>query len=208
MNLSKLTIVLATLAALASTAGAQSRRGAIYNADRGPYGLIANKTANRPGDLVTILISETQNVQDEEKSDFKRSTDLSYAVTSFNIKPDAFSVLPDIGATSRDDFKGESKQEKRGNFTARLTAVVVDALPNGNLVIRGRREIRVDKQVKTIEFSGIVRRYDIKQNNTVESEFVADAKVSYTGQGPATEANNRVGLGGAIHSAIVWLWPF
>ncbi len=123
-------------------------------------------------------------------------------------KDDAFSVLPDIGANSKDDFKGEAKQEKKGKFTARLTAVVVDALPNGNMVIRGRREIRVDKQVKTIEFSGVVRRYDITPDNTVESKLVADAKVSYTGTGPATETTNRVGLGGVIHSAIVWLWPF
>lgn len=193
---------------LATSASAQARRGSIYEPSQGPFGLVANKTACRPGDLVTILISEVQNVKEEEKSDFKRQTDLSYALTSFDIKQDAFSILPDISAGSKDDFKGEAKQEKKGNFTARLTAVVVDALPNGNLVIRGRREIRVDLQVKTIEFSGIVRRYDITQMNTVESELVADAKVSYTGAGPATDSTNRVGLGGIIHSAIVWLWPF
>ncbi len=199
--------VLAILS-LATSASAQARRGSIYEPSQGPFGLVANKTASRPGDLVTILISEVQNVQEEEKSDFKRQTDLSYALTSFDIKQDAFSVLPDLAAGSKDDFKGEAKQEKKGNFKARLTAVVVDALPNGNLVIRGRREIRVDLQVKTIEFSGIVRRYDITQMNTVESELVADAKVSYTGAGPATDSTNRVGLGGIIHSAIVWLWPF
>lgn len=208
MKLIKTILALAAIAALSSSAEAQARRGSIYDASRGPYGLIANKTATRPGDLVTILISETQDVKDEEKTDFKRQTDLSYQLTSFNVAPNAFSVLPDIAAGSRDDFMGESKQEKKGNFTARLTAVVVDALPNGNLVIRGRREIRVDKQVKTIEFSGIVRRYDIKQANTVESELVADAKVSYTGTGPATESNTRMGLGSVIHSGIVWLWPF
>lgn len=187
---------------------AQSRRGSIYSAAQGPYGLIANKTAARPGDLVTIMISETSDVSEEEKSNFKHETDLSYSLNAFDLKPNAFNVLPNLGASSSDDFKGEAKQEKKGKFTARLTAVVVDALPNGNLVIRGRREVRVDKQVKTIEFSGIVRRYDIKQNNTVESELVADAKVSYTGTGPASESVNRQGLGGLIHSAIVWLWPF
>ncbi|MCB9916265.1 MAG: flagellar basal body L-ring protein FlgH [Planctomycetes bacterium] len=208
MHLRTLTFALLSLATLCAPADAQARRGSIYDASRGPYGLIGNKTASRPGDLVTIMISETQAVKDEEKTDLKRQTDLNYALTSFDVKPNAFSVLPDLGASSADDFKGEAKQEKNGAFNARLTAVVVDALPNGNLVIRGRREIRVDKQVKTIEFSGIVRRYDIRQDNTVESELVADAKVSYTGQGPSTDTTNRVGLGGVIHSAIVWLWPF
>jgi len=208
MTIRTLILVSLTIFASSTEALAQSRRGSIYNPANGPYGLIANKTASRPGDLVTIMISEVQDVKDEEKSGFKTQTDLQYSLSSFDIAPSAFSVLPDISAGSKDDFNGESKQEKKGTFTARLTAIVVDALPNGNLVIRGRREIRVDKQVKTIEFSGVVRRYDIKQNNTVESELVADAKVSYTGTGPASEAVNRQGLGGLIHSAIVWLWPF
>ncbi len=207
MNL-KYAITALIVIVAATSAEAQERRGSIYSHRDGPFGLIANKTAAKPGDLVTILIQETTDVLEEERANFKRETDLNYSLDSFNIKPNAFSVLPDIAANSLDDFKGESRQEKRGNFTARLTAVVVDALPNGNLVLKGRREVRVDKQVKTIEFSGIVRRYDIRQNNTVESELVANAKVSYSGNGPATETTNRLGLGGMIHSAVIWLWPF
>jgi len=206
--LHKILLSLLVFLACAAPASAQLRRGSIYDPARGPYGLVANKTAARPGDLVTILISESTDVLEEERSNFSRATDLSYSLDSFNIAPDAFNVLPDIGASSEDGFEGEARQERRGTFTARLTAIVVDSLPNGNLVIRGRREIRVDKQVKTIEFSGIVRRYDIAQNNTVESELVAEAKVSYTGVGPSTEAQNRQGLGSLIHSAVVWLWPF
>ncbi|MFT7484676.1 MAG: flagellar L-ring protein precursor FlgH [Candidatus Paceibacteria bacterium] len=203
-----LTIALVLFSAGSAAGQAMARRGSIYSPAAGPYGLIANKTASRPGDLVTIMISEVSDVSEEAKSNFKTQTDLAYSLNTYNITPNSFNFLPELGAASSDDFKGEAKQEKKGTFTARLTAVVVDALPNGNLVLRGRREIRVDDQVKTIEFSGIVRRYDIKQNNTVESELVADAKVAYTGSGPATEATSRQGLGGLIHSAIVWIWPF
>ena len=203
-----LTIACLLIASTNASAQAVARRGSIYSASSGPYGLVANKTAARSGDLVTILISEISNVKEEAKSNFKRETELEYSLDTFNIKPNAFSVLPDLGASSIDDFKGLAKQEKNGTFTARLTAVVVDALPNGNLVLRGRREVRVDDQVKTIEFSGIVRRYDIQQDNTVQSELVAEAKVAYTGSGPATDTTSRPGLGGAIHSAIIWLWPF
>lgn len=204
-------LALLLLAALLVGEGAsaqQARRGSIYSHHHGPFGLVANKTAARPGDLVTILISETTDVTDEQRSNFKRETDLAYSLDSFNIAPDAFSVLPNVEAASLDDFKGEARQEKRGQFTARLTAMVIDVLPNGNLILKGRREVRIDQQVKTIEFSGIVRRYDIRQNNTVESELVANAKVAYCGTGPSTESTNRVGLGGWIHSALVWLWPF
>jgi flagellar L-ring protein precursor FlgH len=81
-------------------------------------------------------------------------------------------------------------------------------LPNGNLVVRGRREIKIDKETKLIEFSGVIRRWDVKADNTVTSELVADAKVAYTGSGPLTNSTNRTGLGAWIHDAIDWLWPF
>jgi flagellar L-ring protein precursor FlgH len=198
---------LALVAALGVPAPAQ-RRGSIYDPERGPVGLVANKTARRIGDLITVVISEQQNVKNEERSDVRRQTGLSYALDSFNIDPDAFDPLPDIEASSSNSLQGTANYEKKDNFTARVTAVVVDVLPNGNLVVRGRREIRIDKEVKLIEFSGILRRYDVNPDNTVSSELVADAKVVYSGDGPLTEATNRYGLGGWIYSALGWLWPF
>ena len=101
-----------------------------------------------------------------------------------------------------------SNVEKNGEFTARITAIVMDVLPNGNLVIKGRREIKVDSETKVIEFSGVVRRYDVRADNTILSELVADARVSYTGEGQLTDTTERRGLGGLIHRAIIWLWPF
>lgn len=196
------------LAALATTASAQKRQGSIYNPDHGPVSMIADKTATRAGDLLTILIVENQDIKNEETSQLQRATDLSYALTSFNIKPNAFDPLPDIAASSQDDFNGRANYEKKGEFTARITTIVQDVLPNGNLVIQGRREIHIDNETKVIEFSGVVRRFDIKPDNTVQSELVAEARVSYIGEGDLTDTTNRVGLGGLFHRAIVWLWPF
>ncbi|MFN0244669.1 MAG: flagellar basal body L-ring protein FlgH [Planctomycetota bacterium] len=189
-------------------ADAQARRGSIYNPDLGPQGLVANKTAARIGDLITVVIEESQDVKNEETSDLEKSTDLSYAITNFDVKPNAFNVLPALAAESEDNFKGTANYKKKGTFTARLTAVVVDTLPNGNLVVNGRREIRIDQEVKVIEFSGIVRRYDIRADNSITSELVANARVGYTGSGPLTNSTNRSGLGGWIHDALGWLWPF
>jgi len=187
---------------------AQARMGSIYDASRGPVGLLANKTARRVGDLLTIIISETQDLKNEEKTDLKKATDLDYQLLNFDISPDTFNTLPALVAESTDTFTGTANYEKKGKFSARLTAVVMDTLPGGNLVVKGRREIRIDGEVKTIEFSGIVRRYDVLPNNTVESELVANARVSYVGAGPLTKSTNRYGLGGWFHDAIAWLWPF
>ena len=81
-------------------------------------------------------------------------------------------------------------------------------MPSGNMVIEGRREIRIDDETKVIEFRGILRRYDITKNNTIASELVADATVTYSGSGPLTDATNRTGLGKFFHDAISWVWPF
>jgi flagellar L-ring protein precursor FlgH len=196
------------LLALAAPALAQARPGSIYDAGLGPINMIADKTARKPGDLITVQIVENQEVKNEETSQLRRGTTLDYALESFDIKPDAFDPLPRLAASSQDDFNGTANVEKSGEFTARITAMVMDVLPNGNLVIKGRREIRVDYETKVIEFSGVVRRFDIRADNTVLSELVADARVTYVGDGQLTDTTSRRGLGNVIHRAIIWLWPF
>src|SRR5689334_14876311 len=137
------------------------RRGSIYDADEGPFGLIGTRSATRTGDLVTIAIQENQNGKNEESSDLSKGTSLDYQLTNFDIAPKAFSTLPRVAATSDDQFRGTANYAKKGTFTARVTAIVVDVLPNGNMIVNGRREIRIDKETKLIEFSGIIRRWDI-----------------------------------------------
>jgi flagellar L-ring protein precursor FlgH len=168
--------------AFADSANAQSRPGSIYDPSRGPIGLVQDKTARRVGDLVTVIVFEEADISSEDSADSAKATSLNYELANFDIKADA--------------------------FEARVTAMVVDVLPNGNLVLNGRREIRVDKQTKLIEFSGVVRKYDVTSANTVSSSMVADARISYVGSGPSTNATQRRGIGAWIHDALDWLWPF
>jgi flagellar L-ring protein precursor FlgH len=200
--------LLAMLALTTPAAQAQSRQGSIYNPAAGMGGLISAKTAMRKGDIVTVLIAENQNVQNNEASDLSRSTNLNYKINSFNIAPDAFDPLPSVDADSSDGFIGQAKYEKSGAFNARLAAIVVDSLPNGNLVVSGRREIRIDDETKLIEFTGIVRRWDIEADNTIQSELVANAEIVYRGSGPMTDSTNRYGFGGWMHRIWAWVWPF
>lgn len=196
------------LVAIASTLSAQARPGSIYDPNLGPRGLIAEKTAFRKGDIVTVVIAESQNISNQEASDLSKATNLNYKINLFDIKPNTFDILPKLDADSTDGFIGSANYEKTGNFSARIAAVVIDTLPNGNMVISGRREISIDQEVKLLEFTGIVRRYDIRSDNTVESELVANAHVVYRGSGPMTRHTNRQGLGGWVHKWISWVWPF
>lgn len=201
-------LTLIALLALAAPALGQNRPGSIYQPDNGPMSQIADKIALRPGDILTVVINEQQSVKNEEATDLSRSTNLNYKLNVWDINPNTFSTLPRIDADSTDGFVGSGSYQKAGAFTARLAAVVVDALPNGNLVITGRREIRIDNETKLIEFTGMVRIYDISSTNSVASELVANAQVTYKGSGPMTDTTNRYGIGGWLHRWIAWIWPF
>ncbi len=186
----------------------QDREGSIYRPSSGPIGLIADKTARKPGDLVTVIISEIQDISNEEQTDINKSSNLGYELSSFNLDPDLFSVLPDFGSSAQDQFSGQAQVAKRDTFQARMTAMVEDVLPNGNMVLSGRREIRVQNQTKVMEFSGVIRRFDVSSANTIASELVADASISYVGDGPTTRATMRTGVGAKVHAFLDWLWPF
>lgn len=206
---SLLSILLAFLCmALSATDAAAQRRGSIYDPARGPISPIADKTAHRVGDLITVLINESQDVSNETTTDLAKNSTLNYQLLDFNVKPDAFSTLPSLSTSKADSFGGAATYERTGEFEARLTAMVLDVLPNGNMVIEGRREIRVDDERKVLEFRGVVRRYDILRTNTIQSELVADAYISYLGSGPMTRTSKRRGIASWLYNAIDWLWPF
>jgi flagellar L-ring protein precursor FlgH len=207
----KIILTLGALAAITTTmtlASDGARRGSIYDPDQGPFGLVSTRTAARAGDLITIVIQENQDVSNQESSDLKKGTTLDYQFTNLDIKPNLFNPLPRAAGKSDDQFTGTANYAKKGKFTARVTAMVVDVLPNGNMVVNGRREIKIDQETKLIEFSGIIRRWDISTDNSIASELVANAKVSYTGTGPLTNSTNRRGIGAWVHDAIAWIWPF
>ena len=88
--------------------------------------MIADKTARRPGDLITVKIVETQEVKNEETSQLRKATTLDYKLDAFDIDPTAFDPLPRLAASSKDDFNGTANYEKNGEFTARITPLAPD----------------------------------------------------------------------------------
>ena len=92
-RIATLVLALGALVLSASSVGAQFRVGSIYNPDAGPRNPIADKTARRPGDLLTILVSEQQTVTQNSSADTQKSSSLDYALTSLDLFPDAFNPL-------------------------------------------------------------------------------------------------------------------
>lgn len=82
--------------------------------------------------------------------------------------------------------------------------MVVKVLPNGNLYISGKREIKVNNELQYITISGIVRPEDVSTSNEVASTYVADARVAYSGVGPISDKQSPGWLGRIVDHA----WPF
>jgi flagellar L-ring protein precursor FlgH len=174
--------------------------------------LYSDQVARKKGDLITILVKETTSVSETHKTETKRDNTLSTGISLFpgsNEIPAAVGSagsgkLPAFKADSAKDFKGEGSYEAAGEVKAVITGRVIDVLDNGNLLIEGRRSVKVNLDTKTILITGIIRTADIKADNTVISEKLHDFQVSIVGEGPLTRSQAEGWLGRIIDV----LWPF
>jgi len=172
--------------------------------------LIDDLTAAHVGDLLTIIISETQRVKNEDKVERTNTTTLQARMNAYTLGKDHFkeNFLPRIDIDQNREFEGEAKQEKDTTFEARMSVMIIDVQPNGNLVVAGSRVVEVDDETKTLRISGVVRKLDITRVNTVTSAQVADARISITGEGANTRVNSR-GPIAAFFDTMLWaIWPF
>lgn len=165
--------------------------------------LYADDVARRIGDILTIKVTENSTVDNKAKRDLKKETDRSM---EFNGELGNFVDLGEFATaassgnelTSKADYKDERK------FVDNITVVVVDILPNSNLVVMGNRQRNIAGDTQTIEISGIVRPSDIAFDNTVQSEQVADFRL-LTKNGGVADPYTRPGWLGTIFDII---WPF
>lgn len=173
--------------------------------------LYADATARRRGDLLTVVISETTSVSENQKTGAERASRARAGVdhlTGTNAPPAAagagIGALPGFSLGSSTSFEGEGKYDLSHRVRTTIAVQVVDVLDNGALVVRGAREVVVNDDRKTIQISGIVRPSDIRSDNTVQSEKLYDLQVAIVGEGPLTRAQERGWLGRVLD----WLWPF
>jgi len=174
--------------------------------------LYSDQVARRTGDLITILVKETTQVTENQKTETSRENSLGASV---NMIPNSAAVkaqtgngtegrLPAFELGSKKEFEGEGKYTARGEVRATITGRVLDVLDNGNLVIEGRRTVRVNADAKTIIVTGIIRGADIRSDNTVLSEKLHGFQVAIEGEGPMSRAQQEGWLARVFDA--VWPW--
>ncbi|MDR2401448.1 MAG: flagellar basal body L-ring protein FlgH [Deferribacteraceae bacterium] len=183
--------------------------------DVGSHGTIfLDYRARLIGDVVIVKIVETASAKNSNNTSTDRESSYDASVTAMlglplNLGMKDFlnsgrEFNPTIGANTTNSFSGKGSKQRSDSISATIAARIVEVLPSGNLVIEGQREIVVDQEKQTIKIRGIIRQKDIDATNTVLSSAIADAQISYYGDGVITDANRK----GWLATFIDWIWPF
>lgn len=183
--------------------------GSIWQASS--IALTEDGKARRLGDILTIIVTETASASKEAATATGRTSELSAGIPAFMGLQGAgifknnlgdLSKLLDASASSK--FDGSGSTSRKETLTATISAKVVDVLPNGNLKIEGRRNVRVNNEDQIVMVKGTVRQRDISPENTINSAFIADAQISYSGEGIISDRQKP----GWLMNVIDKVWPF
>lgn len=164
--------------------------GSIYQESR-QLTLFENPIAHRVGDIVTVVLSEQTQGQKSSTTDTTKQTTDTLPGISLLGKAITIKGNPVTAASIADQsqFKGEGDSAQSNSLTGYVTATVTKVLPNGNLYIRGSKDIWINQGSEQIQLSGVIRTIDLASDNSIPSYRVANAKISYGGKGALNDAN-------------------
>ncbi|MDX1250728.1 MAG: flagellar basal body L-ring protein FlgH [Gammaproteobacteria bacterium] len=190
--------------------------GAIYQANTG-MSLFEDVKARRVGDTLTVVLVEKTDASKKAGTNSKKKTGVEIEAPTIlgstiqfgapGIIPLASNINNTLGASlnGNQTFSGEGDSNQSNSLNGRITVTVAEVLPNGNLVVRGEKLLSINQGNEYVRFSGIVRPVDVQRDNTVQSTLVANAKITYAGEGAIADANTSGWLARFFNSP--W-WPF
>ncbi len=141
--------------------------------------LYTDSKASGIGDILTIIIVETA-VADQGAS---TALDKTTQIEGSNFTGIVEKFFNPFAVEAGDNFQTQGTTKQTQNLRAKITAQIVEILPNGNFVIEGKRSIVVNKDKQVIVLSGIIRPEDITKDNTILSSLISDAQIRYEGEG-------------------------
>ena len=166
--------------------------GSLWTTDRGS--LFVDNRASRVGDIVTVIILEQASASKEATTTTGRNTSASADITSLfglesNIADINSAIDPAnlISAGYKSDFQGSGTTTREEDLTATITTQVIEVLPNGNMRISGSKSVMVNHEKQLINLSGIIRQQDITPDNEIDSRYILDANIVYSGKGVIDE---------------------
>ncbi|MCX8028055.1 MAG: flagellar basal body L-ring protein FlgH [Thermodesulfovibrionales bacterium] len=175
--------------------------------------LYEDRKARRVNDLVTVIISEQSAASKKATTNSSKTATQDDSVSDMLGLPTSASLeigrkfmhfTPTVKGSAKSNFAGKGDTTREGKLTATITAKVMEVLPNGNLVIESRKEILANNEKEILVFRGIVNPDNISSNNTVQSQYVADAQIYLVGDGVLSDKQSQ----GWFTRFIDSIWPF
>ena len=164
-----------------------------------------DQRASKVGDILTVQVDIRDNARLSNETATNRESEIGGGISNlFGLESTIAKALPGsydtsklLNAGSNTSMAGSGSVNRSENLSMTIAAVVTSVLPNGNLVIQGRQEVRVNQEVRELTVAGIVRPEDITATNTIRHSQIAEARVSYGGRGTVSRVQ-RVPVGQAL----------
>jgi flagellar L-ring protein precursor FlgH len=170
--------------------------GSIYQSGRAMT-FFEDPRAHNVGDIITIRLTEAFNAS-------KSATTQTEKDQSSVLAPPQVAGSTIVGNTnlvSKRGFDGNGSATQQNQLTGSITAVVAEVLPNGNLLIQGERALQLNQGEEFVKVAGVIRVADVQQDNSVTSDRIADARISYNGKGVIDDTNRQGWLARFFNSA-------
>jgi flagellar L-ring protein precursor FlgH len=155
----------------------------------GSRAFFKDQRAHQVGDIMTVSVNITDQAKLDNETQRNATGSEASAITDFagakTLGAQAQKVLPGnlLTANGSTQYDGKGSIQRQETLQTNIAAVVTQVLPNGNLVVEGKQEIRVNYEMRELIVAGIVRPEDIQSDNTIDSTKIAQARISYGGRG-------------------------
>lgn len=168
--------------------------------------LYDDRIARRVGDLVTVVFEESTNAQKGASTNISKGSDVDLGAPVIFGRPATVSGNPiSVSANANRGFEGDAASDQSNQFKGVLSSTIVAVQPNGNMVIQGHKKLTLNRGDEYVTITGVIRREDIQPDNSISSQRVANAQISYTGTGELADANSMGWLSRIFNSVF---WPF
>lgn len=161
---------------------------------KGSRAFFKDQRARRIGDILTVAVTITDKAKIANTTGRSRAeTDSTSvggapgALLDTLLVPNNMSASNLVDNTTKTSQTGTGSVDRSETLSTNVAAIVTQVLPNGNLVIEGRQEVRVNNEIRELIVAGVVRPEDIASDNTIESAKIAEARIAYGGRGQITD---------------------
>jgi flagellar L-ring protein precursor FlgH len=164
--------------------------GAIYQVGR-DVALFENSSARHVGDIVTIVLNESTAAKKSATTTTAKTTNETLPGMTLLGSPVTIHGTPVLSNNINDasKFNGEGDSAQSNSLSGFITATVIRVLPNGNLLIKGEKQIWINQGSEYVRVSGVIRPIDLAPDNSIPSLKVGAARISYGGKGALADAN-------------------